>query len=84
MAFWIFLAFYVVACAVTWAMYVRRPVAAPVTTPEPRREFGPGVTSFVSGQGGGATTELRGSHRATRLGNGWVTGSKHILKTLGT
>src|SRR5262245_8024287 len=34
-AFWIFLAFYVVACAVTWAMYVRRPVAAPVTTPEP-------------------------------------------------
>ena len=34
-AFWIFLAFYVVACAVTWVMYVRRPVPAPLTTPEP-------------------------------------------------
>jgi nitrate/nitrite transporter NarK len=29
-AFWIFLAFYVVACAVTWVMYVRRPVPAPL------------------------------------------------------
>ncbi len=34
-AFWIFLAFYVVACAVTWLMYVRRPVSAPVTSAEP-------------------------------------------------
>jgi MFS transporter, NNP family, nitrate/nitrite transporter len=32
-AFWIFLAFYVVASAVTWVMYVRRPTA--VDTPEP-------------------------------------------------
>ncbi len=28
-AFWVFLAFYVVACAVTWLKYVRRPVPAP-------------------------------------------------------
>ncbi|OBF28300.1 MFS transporter [Mycobacterium sp. ACS1612] len=34
-AFWIFLAFYVVACAVTWVMYVRRPVSAPVGSAEP-------------------------------------------------
>ncbi|HEY6648750.1 MAG TPA: MFS transporter, partial [Mycobacterium sp.] len=34
-AFWIFLAFYVVACAVTWVMYVRRPVSAREVTAEP-------------------------------------------------
>ena len=34
-AFWIFLAFYVVACAVTWAMYVRRPVSAPAASAQP-------------------------------------------------
>jgi MFS transporter, NNP family, nitrate/nitrite transporter len=34
-ACWIFLAFYVVACAVTWVMYVRRPVSAPEVTAEP-------------------------------------------------
>jgi NNP family nitrate/nitrite transporter-like MFS transporter len=34
-AFWIFLAFYVVASAVTWMMYVQRPVSASVDTPEP-------------------------------------------------
>src|SRR5436190_18489418 len=31
-AFWIFLAFYVVACAMTWARYVRRPVSTPATS----------------------------------------------------
>jgi NNP family nitrate/nitrite transporter-like MFS transporter len=39
MAFWIFLAFYVVAGAVTWVMYVRRPASAPVTTAEPMAEL---------------------------------------------
>ncbi|MBW8710521.1 MAG: MFS transporter, partial [Mycobacterium sp.] len=34
-AFWIFLVFYVVACAVTWVMYVRRPVSTPVASAEP-------------------------------------------------
>jgi MFS transporter, NNP family, nitrate/nitrite transporter len=34
-AFWIFLTFYVVACAVTWVMYVRRPVSTPVASAEP-------------------------------------------------
>jgi NNP family nitrate/nitrite transporter-like MFS transporter len=34
-AFWIFLAFYVVSCAVTWAMYVRRPVSASIDAPQP-------------------------------------------------
>jgi NNP family nitrate/nitrite transporter-like MFS transporter len=38
-AFWIFLTFYVVACAVTWLMYVRRPVSAPVTTVEPATDL---------------------------------------------
>jgi NNP family nitrate/nitrite transporter-like MFS transporter len=38
-AFWIFLTFYVVACAVTWAMYVRRPVSAPVTSAEPATDL---------------------------------------------
>ncbi|WP_101950752.1 NarK/NasA family nitrate transporter [Mycobacterium sp. 3519A] len=38
-AFWIFLAFYVVACAVTWAMYVRRPVSAPVGSAEPATDL---------------------------------------------
>jgi NNP family nitrate/nitrite transporter-like MFS transporter len=33
-AFWIFLVFYVVACAVTWVMYVRRPVSTPVASAE--------------------------------------------------
>ena len=31
-AFWIFLAFYVLASAVTWVMYVRRPVSTDVST----------------------------------------------------
>jgi MFS transporter, NNP family, nitrate/nitrite transporter len=30
-AFWIFLAFYVLASAVTWVMYVRRPSSTPVS-----------------------------------------------------
>lgn len=30
MAFWVFLAFYVVCAAVTWYAYVRRPVGVPV------------------------------------------------------
>jgi NNP family nitrate/nitrite transporter-like MFS transporter len=34
-AFWIFLAFYVLASVVTWVMYVRRPSAAPASTAEP-------------------------------------------------
>ena len=34
-AYWIFLAFYLLASVVTWAMYVRRPVSAPVTAAEP-------------------------------------------------
>jgi NNP family nitrate/nitrite transporter-like MFS transporter len=34
-AFWIFLVFYLLASVVTWAMYVRRPVSAPVTTAAP-------------------------------------------------
>jgi nitrate/nitrite transporter NarK len=34
-AFWIFLAFYVLASAVTWVMYVRRPVSVPIDTAEP-------------------------------------------------
>jgi NNP family nitrate/nitrite transporter-like MFS transporter len=34
-AFWIFLAFYVLACAMTWAVYVRRPVSAAGTSAEP-------------------------------------------------
>jgi NNP family nitrate/nitrite transporter-like MFS transporter len=38
-AFWIFLTFYVVACGVTWAMYVRRPVSAPVTSAEPATDL---------------------------------------------
>jgi NNP family nitrate/nitrite transporter-like MFS transporter len=38
-AFVIFLAFYLVACAVTWAMYVRRPVPAPVTSVEPATDL---------------------------------------------
>jgi NNP family nitrate/nitrite transporter-like MFS transporter len=38
-AFWIFLIFYVVACAVTWVMYVRRPVSAPVTSAEPATDL---------------------------------------------
>jgi NNP family nitrate/nitrite transporter-like MFS transporter len=37
-AFWIFLAFYVVAAMLTWIMYVRRPGAARVVAgPEPKR-----------------------------------------------
>jgi MFS transporter, NNP family, nitrate/nitrite transporter len=38
-AFWIFLAFYVVACAVTWAMYVRRPSSARVPVAEPHPDL---------------------------------------------
>ena len=38
-AFWIFLTFYVVACVVTWAMYVRRPVSAPVASAEPATDL---------------------------------------------
>jgi NNP family nitrate/nitrite transporter-like MFS transporter len=34
-AFWTFLAFYLVACTVTWFMYVRRPVSAPAASTEP-------------------------------------------------
>jgi NNP family nitrate/nitrite transporter-like MFS transporter len=34
-AFWIFLAFYLLASVVTWAMYVRRPVSAPATAAAP-------------------------------------------------
>jgi NNP family nitrate/nitrite transporter-like MFS transporter len=34
-AFWIFLTFYVVASAVTWVMYVRRPASVSVGAPEP-------------------------------------------------
>jgi NNP family nitrate/nitrite transporter-like MFS transporter len=34
-AFWIFLAFYLLASVVTWAMYVRRPVSAPAAAAEP-------------------------------------------------
>ena len=34
-AFWIFLSFYVLASAVTWVMYVRRPSAASVEVPQP-------------------------------------------------
>ncbi|MFG1934386.1 nitrate/nitrite transporter [Mycobacterium sp. NPDC048908] len=34
-AFWIFLAFYLVACALTWVMYVRRPVSATVSGAAP-------------------------------------------------
>ncbi len=34
-AFWIFLAFYAAACALTWAMYVKRPVSAPGTSAGP-------------------------------------------------
>jgi nitrate/nitrite transporter NarK len=34
-AFWIFLAFYVLASVVTWVMYVRRPSSAPATSAEP-------------------------------------------------
>jgi MFS transporter, NNP family, nitrate/nitrite transporter len=37
MAFWIFLAFYVLASAVTWLRYVRRPVATQVTAAQPDR-----------------------------------------------
>jgi MFS transporter, NNP family, nitrate/nitrite transporter len=33
-AFWIFLAFYTLASVVTWSMYVRRPVSAPVAVAE--------------------------------------------------
>src|SRR6202022_1241209 len=33
-AFWIFLAFYALASVVTWSMYVRRPVSAPVAVAE--------------------------------------------------
>lgn len=38
-AFWIFLAFYVLACAVTWVKYVRTPVSAPVHTPQPTSDL---------------------------------------------
>jgi NNP family nitrate/nitrite transporter-like MFS transporter len=38
-AFWIFLTFYVVACAVTWVMYVRRPVSAAVISAEPTTDL---------------------------------------------
>jgi NNP family nitrate/nitrite transporter-like MFS transporter len=38
-AFWIFLAFYVVACIVTWAKYVRRPALAPVTSAAPAADL---------------------------------------------
>ncbi|MUL82587.1 MULTISPECIES: nitrate/nitrite transporter [unclassified Mycolicibacterium] len=36
-AFWIFLAFYVLASVVTWMRYVRRPIATQVTTAQPDR-----------------------------------------------
>jgi MFS transporter, NNP family, nitrate/nitrite transporter len=35
--FWIFAAFYVLASAVTWVMYVRRPVATDITSVDSRR-----------------------------------------------
>jgi NNP family nitrate/nitrite transporter-like MFS transporter len=38
-AFWIFLAFYVLASMVTWAMYVRRPSSARVTVAEPHPDL---------------------------------------------
>jgi NNP family nitrate/nitrite transporter-like MFS transporter len=34
MAFWVFLAFYVLCGAITWAAYVRRPTSAPETAPD--------------------------------------------------
>ena len=38
-AFWAFLGFYLLASVVTWAMYVRRPVSAPVTAAEPAADL---------------------------------------------
>jgi len=36
MAFWVFLAFYLVCIVVTWAVFLRRPTAPPAETPAPR------------------------------------------------
>jgi NNP family nitrate/nitrite transporter-like MFS transporter len=38
-AFWMFLAFYVLASVVTWAMYVRRPSSAPVPVAQPHPDL---------------------------------------------
>jgi hypothetical protein len=49
-----------------------------------RAGLGQDMTSFVSGQGGRATTALSCSRRPTRPGNGQVIGSKQALNTQGT
>jgi NNP family nitrate/nitrite transporter-like MFS transporter len=38
-AFWIFLAFYVLALVVTWAMYVRTPVSAAARSAQPASDL---------------------------------------------